>query len=214
MNGSEQTVAAGEPCAGKVPWRQVIAILAAAFALGLVYNVVSPLGVRAPKPETQAAVPLTGSNAPIVRPTALVSTNPGNTLATLAALTTNAFAIRWIEVKPLLESGQIVLLDARAKTAYDLEHIPGALSLPTESKPEDFIAFAMKYPKDTAIVVYCGGGNCDESHELAGKLRKDLGYTNVRGMPGGIVEYRLATSKSTAAGTKPATSGETGGLKR
>lgn len=202
MNDREQTVAASQPCAGNVPWRQVVAILAAAVALGLVYNVASPLGVRAPKPEEQAAGPPARSNAPIVQPTAPVSTNPSNLPATVGTLTTNANALRWVEVKALLESGQIMLLDARAKTAFDLEHIPGALSLPTDSKPEEFVAFAMKYPKDTAIVVYCGGGDCDQSRELAEKLRKELGYTNVKEMPGGIVEYRLAVAKSTSQGAK------------
>ncbi len=202
MNDREQRVAADEFDAGKVAWGQVFAILAAAVALGLVYNVASPLGVRAPKPEEQAAGPPARSNAPIVQPTAPVSTNPSNLPATAGPLTTNANALPWVEVKALLESGQIVLLDARAKTAYDLEHIPAALSLPTDSKPEEFIAFAMKYPKDSAIVVYCGGGDCDQSRELAEKLRKELGYTNVKEMPGGIVEYRLAVAKSTSQGAK------------
>lgn len=204
MIDSPEPVATVRHDSADVAWSQVIAILAAAVALGLVYNVASPLGVRAPKPKTQAASPLTGSNAPIVRPTAPVVTNSAIAPATPVALATNVspFALRWVEVKPLLESGQIVLLDARAKTAYDLEHIPGALSLPTESKPEEFIAFAMKHPKDTAIVVYCGGEDCDQSHELAEKLRKDLGYTNVKEMPGGIVEYRVAVSKPTSQGAK------------
>ena len=70
------------------------------------------------------------------------------------------------------------------------------------SAPEVFIAFALNHPKDTAIVVYCGGEDCDESHELAEKLRKDLGYTNVKQMPGGIVEYRVSMSKPTSQGAK------------
>ncbi|MDW8310336.1 MAG: rhodanese-like domain-containing protein, partial [Verrucomicrobiales bacterium] len=106
--------------------------------------------------------------------------------------------LRWVEVKPLLESGRIVLVDARAKTAFEAEHIPGAVSLPANAPPEEFVAFAMKYPQTTPIVVYCGGPDCDLSHQLAEKLRGDLGYSDVQEMPGGIVEWRLAEAKSGA----------------
>jgi rhodanese-related sulfurtransferase len=61
------------------------------------------------------------------------------------------------------------------------------------------MAFAMKYPQSTPIVVYCGGTDCDLSEQLAKKLRSDLGYTDVREMPGGIVEWRLAEAQSSGA---------------
>jgi rhodanese-related sulfurtransferase len=203
MNGSQQTVSASEPCAGKFPWRQAFAILAAAVALGLVYNVASPLGVRAPKPESQAAGPPVNSNTRALQLTAPVTTNSASAPAPPTALATNASAsaLRWVEVKPLLAAGQIVLLDARAKAAYDIEHIPGAVSLPVGSVPAEFLAFAMKNPKDTAIVVYCGSDNCDLSHELAEKLRTELGFTNVKEMPGGIAEYRESEGKSNPPGS-------------
>ncbi|MCU0785256.1 MAG: hypothetical protein MUF81_14635, partial [Verrucomicrobia bacterium] len=82
MNGSEQTVTAGEPCAGNIPWRQVVAILAAAVALGLVYNVASPLGVRTPKPENQAVAPLLNSNTHALPLATPVTTNPASAPAT------------------------------------------------------------------------------------------------------------------------------------
>lgn len=199
MNGRQKAAAAGEPCAGNVPWRQVAAILAAAIVLGLAYNVASPLGVRTPRPESQGTNPpvnVTASNVSVV---ATIPTNAGN--ATTPA-PTNETAIRWAKVKPLLESGQVVLVDARAKAAYDIEHIPGAVSLPVISQPPEFLAFAIKYPKDTAIVVYCGSDNCDLSHQLAEKLRTELGYMNVKEMPGGIAEWRVAEGRITPSGSK------------
>jgi len=199
MNGRQQTATAREPSNGSIPWQQVIAILAAAVVMGLVYNVASPLGVRAPKSENQGASPLVNSNSSPV-PAVTIFTNPVGTTMTIASSATNA--IRWVEVKPLLESGQILLVDARAKPAYDIEHIPGAISLPVISQPPEFLAFAMKYPKDTAIVVYCGSDNCDLSHELAEKLRNDLGYSNVKEMPGGIAEWRVAEGRITRSGSK------------
>jgi rhodanese-related sulfurtransferase len=120
---------------------------------------------------------------------------------TLAA-NPSASTLRWAEVKPLLAAGQIVLVDARATAAYEIEHIPGAVSLPAESAPAELIAFATKHPQYTAIVVYCGSDDCDVAHELAEKLRQELGYTNVREMPGGVVEYRVAESRTTSAGVQ------------
>jgi rhodanese-related sulfurtransferase len=198
MIDSPEPVAAVPRDSGDLAWRQVIAILAAAVALGLVYNMASPLGVRAPKPENQAAIPLVKSNTPALSLTAPVPTNSASGTATSAHSTTNssAFTVRWVEVKPLLEAGQIVLVDGRPKTAYDIEHIPGAVSLPGESTPEAFIDFATKYPQHTAIVVYCNSENCDAAHELAEKLRKELGFTNVKEMPGGVVEYRVSESNT------------------
>jgi len=203
MNGSQQTVAAGEPCAGNLAWRQVVAILAAAVALGLIYNVASPLGVRAPKPERQTAGSPVNSNAQ-AQLAAPITTNSESAPATPVALAANpsASTLRWVEVKPLLAAGQIVLVDARATAAYEIEHIPGAVSLPVSSAPAEFLAFATKYPKDTAIVTYCGSDNCDLSQELAEKLRRDLGFTNVKEMPGGIAEWRVAEGKPNPSGPK------------
>jgi len=204
MNGSQQTVAAGEPCAGNIPWRQVVAILATAVALGLVYNVASPLGVRAPKPESQAANPLVKSNTPALPLTASIPTNSATAPATPVALAANpsASTLRWVEVKSLLAAGHVVLVDARATAAYEIEHIPGAVSLPVSSAPAEFLAFATKYPKDIAIIVYCKSDQCDESHELAETLRRDLGFTNVKEMPGGFAEYRVAEGKPAPSDAK------------
>jgi rhodanese-related sulfurtransferase len=198
MNDSPEPVAVVPRDSGDLAWRQVITILAAAVALGLVYNIASPLGVRAPKPESQAAMPLTKSNLPATPLIPPAFTNPTSVATSSASLSTNVspFIVRWAEVKALLEAGQIVLVDGRPKTAYDIEHIPGAVSLPGDSPPAEFIAFATKYPQDTAVVVYCSSENCDAAHELAEKLRKELGFKNVKEMPGGVVEYRVTGSKT------------------
>lgn len=194
---------------GGVVLRQMLAILVASAALGWVYNKTSPLGVRAPKPGGGRGAPLPPTNTVSLNPvpTAPVAFNPTAHEPPPAVSNANAVApapnprggLRWVEVKPLLEAGRIVLVDARARTAFEAEHIPGAVSLPANAPAEEFVAFAMKYPQTTPIVVYCGGTDCDLSHQLAEKLRGDLGYSDVREMPGGIVEWRLAEAKAGAA---------------
>lgn len=193
---------------GGVVLRQMLAILVASVALGWVYNKTSPLGVRAPKSDGDFRAPASATNAAAVSNSlAVVATAmPASPESSPAISGTNTVAsapnprggLRWVEVKPLLEAGRIVLVDARAKTAFEAEHIPGAVSLPANAPPEEFVAFAIKYPQTTPIVVYCGGTDCDLSHQLAEKLRADMGYSDVREMPGGIVEWRLAEAKAGA----------------
>jgi negative regulator of sigma E activity len=55
------------------------------------------------------------------------------------------------ELKQKLDAGEAVVYDTRAKTAYDIEHIKGALSMPSNEVP----ARTGELPKDKLIVFYC-----------------------------------------------------------
>lgn len=92
----------------------------------------------------------------------------------------------------MLESGKIVLVDARPRSAYDLGHIPGAVLLPSNAPLAELKAFADKYPKDTALVVYCNSTTCRSSQHLARQLLTLGGFRNVSEMPGGFAEYTMA----------------------
>jgi rhodanese-related sulfurtransferase len=46
-------------------------------------------------------------------------------------------------------------------------------------------------PRNTAIVVYCGGPKCPPSRRAAEKLVK-LGYENARACEGGLEEWKAA----------------------
>jgi predicted sulfurtransferase len=55
------------------------------------------------------------------------------------------------ELQQKLERGEAVVYDTRAKTAYDQEHIRGALSMPTG----EVATRTGEMPKDKLIVFYC-----------------------------------------------------------
>lgn len=78
-----------------------------------------------------------------------------------------------------------LLLDVREKEEFRQGYIPGAISLPRgflEIQIED------KVPeKDTPIVAYCAGGT---RSLLAGRILKELGYTNVVSMRGGFQAWK------------------------
>ena len=55
------------------------------------------------------------------------------------------------ELKQKLGAGEAVVYDTRAKTAYDQEHIKGALSMPSNEVANR----TGELPKDKLIVFYC-----------------------------------------------------------
>jgi rhodanese-related sulfurtransferase len=181
-------------------WLQAACIFASAVALGLVYNSASPLGVRPNAPQVtetapeKPAVPRTGYFNETL--SMKLESSPGTPAprannpapAPQAAIP----ALSWPQVKSLLDAGKIILVDSRPKSAFDLGHIPGAVSLSSTAPLTEFHAFAAKHPKDTALVVYCNSTTCRSSQQLAHQLISLGKFTNVSEMPGGFAEYTVA----------------------
>ena len=76
----------------------------------------------------------------------------------------------------------IPFLDARRQAEYELGHIRGAWSLPVwESTLEErLVEFEARVnrPPEAALVLYCSGGSCEDSHLLASRLFQ-MGYRNL-----------------------------------
>ena len=102
---------------------------------------------------------------------------------------TLAFPIAWDEARTLMRAANTVLVDARHKPDYDAGHIPGAISLPQGSSPEEFAAFKAKIPADRLIIAYCAGESCSLSKLLAEELANNHGYKSVRYWTGGFREW-------------------------
>ena len=78
--------------------------------------------------------------------------------------------IQLAAVKQLFDAGALLLIDAREPEEYAAGHIPGALSMPYDevsSEPERLESLAAG---GKAIAVYCGGGACELSLNLAWDL--------------------------------------------
>ena len=190
-------------------WRMA-AVLGAAMLAGVAFNSMNPLGVRAAILREQnappASVAATDPKSPYGNDTisiglAISGNSPVAVPVAPAAepvVVPNAESLTWPETKKLLGAGKILLVDAREAVYYGVEHIPGAVSLPASSPNEALLAFANKYPHDAAVVVYCGSDQCPLANQVVSILKGQLGFSNVREMPGGFAEYRVAMS---AAGT-------------
>lgn len=81
-----------------------------------------------------------------------------------------------------LESGQpVFVIDARTETAYNLEHIPGALCLPHRKMNRETTAHL---DKTVQYVTYCDGIGCNASTKGALNMAR-LGF-RVQELIGGL----------------------------
>ncbi len=55
------------------------------------------------------------------------------------------------EAKKDFDGGKVIFVDTRAETAYNVEHIKGAINIPAEA----FKARYTEVPKDKKIIAYC-----------------------------------------------------------
>ena len=88
------------------------------------------------------------------------------------------------EMKALVDGGAVVILDARAPSAFAEGHIPGAVNIPYDQLPNYIEKLEMSAAPDEKIVCYCWSPTCDFSDQLATEL-KLMGYEDVLVFTGG-----------------------------
>ena len=84
------------------------------------------------------------------------------------------------EVLEGLVSGTAHFIDAREANDFEDGHIRGAVHLPSSAifKNIDHV-YEMGVDPTGKVIVYCGGGNCEASHNVADALRRDFAFDNV-----------------------------------
>jgi rhodanese-related sulfurtransferase len=82
------------------------------------------------------------------------------------------------ELKQKMDRGDLfTLVEILPETAYQHEHLPGAINLPPDRVKES--APQVLPDKGAEIIVYCASFDCDASDTAAGEL-VEMGYTNVK----------------------------------
>ena len=84
----------------------------------------------------------------------------------------------WIEATPAqvdaLHARGALFVDARATSQYQEGHVKGAIAIPIWESEVDAkiaaVAFDVEGDMAKPIVVYCNGGECEDSHNLGQKL--------------------------------------------
>jgi rhodanese-related sulfurtransferase len=90
------------------------------------------------------------------------------------------------EAKQLFDNGG-TFIDSRRKEKYEAQHVKGAWRIELSDFSGGNPPVLAMIPRDSVIVVYCGGGNCDESEKVA-QMLNGSGYSKVfvlhDGVPG------------------------------
>lgn len=106
---------------------------------------------------------------------------------TLAVASTDSLAVIGFEEADALFRKELALfVDSREAEDFAGGSIPGAINIPTSAYREGHAP--LMAPKGSLLVVFCSGGDCELSHELARLLVKD-GYRKVRVYVGGFEEW-------------------------
>lgn len=82
-----------------------------------------------------------------------------------------------------------VLLEALSRDEFENGHLPNARHLPPERAKEK--ASQLIPNRETPVVVYCSGPDCEASLKTARTLQ-EIGYENVRRYEGGKAEWKQA----------------------
>lgn len=91
-----------------------------------------------------------------------------------------------ITVATALEWGSaVVWLDARNFDRFTRQHVPGAMWFTVEDWEERLPTLLENWHSGMHIVVYCEGGGCDLSEQLAMRLRTEGGLSDVYFLHGG-----------------------------
>ncbi len=156
---------------------EIIGIIVAAAAIGLIYNWLQP-----------RPLPLIATGKIAIVPDSLLTSPEQATTDNLEKTLT------YDQVLKLLDNPDFIFIDARSKENYEAGHIGNASNIFPYDDEDVYMEKIYSLPRDKKIVVYCDGGNCDLSHHLAEDLVIN-GYENVFIYTGGWEEWSQKNSE-------------------
>jgi rhodanese-related sulfurtransferase len=83
----------------------------------------------------------------------------------------------------------VLWVDARSDEQFARGHVPGAVQLNEDRWDELLRGMLAAWSPERKVVVYCSRKTCNASHEVAERLRKEAGLTNVYVLSGGWEEW-------------------------
>lgn len=189
------------------PVAQAGLVLLASATVGFAYNALNPAGIRFPasKPTSRPAYRAETISATLEasrgKEITSISNGPARLLSSPAdRKTTAAVASRttWEQARQSIERGEAVLVDSRAKLAFEAGHIPGAVNLPLEDLESGIAQFTADHPPAGAkLIIYCSNDGCPTSSRLASLLTQNYGYRDIQYVAGGYLEWlRTKTPES------------------
>lgn len=182
-------------------------ILLTSVTLGMTYNALNPVGLKLGKPsaeqlpaqatisnsgiynvETLYAVPALSSGEPVSESQPAAASPPSMPQKSRSIAT--ASQTTWEKAQPLVQAGEVVLVDSRPRLSYEAGHIPKAISFPENEFASRIASFHSKYPPSSSrVVIYCSDSTCGSSAKLASTLTQKYGYQHVQYVPGGYLDW-------------------------
>ena len=173
----------------------LVVLVGLTLALGA--NAISPKGLALSRnyfPESSEPTKGAGGgrNQPSLQPSHPDGTNGvRDRLLAKGLQIADALAAKAAFDDPLRLQGLVIFIDARGDEAYAGGHIPGSLQL-DYYHPEKYLPIVL--PACTVaqrIIVYCNGGECEDS-EFSALMLRDAGVAaeKIFVFGGGIVEWR------------------------
>jgi rhodanese-related sulfurtransferase len=98
------------------------------------------------------------------------------------------------ELHPLVQKGEVTVIDVNSPQSWRQAHVPGALSL----DPADYKDADLPSDHGASLVFYCSNPMCMKAPSAARRAKK-MGYGNVKVMSAGITGW-LAAGLPTEAG--------------
>jgi len=95
------------------------------------------------------------------------------------------------EARKLFNDPGTIFVDTRESDDYAKRHVKGAILLTPEGKEERFAAVEMLLPRESRLILYCYGPECDMAEKVA-EFLVDLEYTNIAIMRAGFPAWLKA----------------------
>ncbi|MCX6155908.1 MAG: rhodanese-like domain-containing protein [Candidatus Kapabacteria bacterium] len=96
--------------------------------------------------------------------------------------------VSYQQLLKIIGNPNFVMIDARQAESYNLGHIANALNIYPLGSDIEFMPKVMSLPRDKNILIYCDGGACELSHDLA-KILIDAHFSNIFIYTGGWEEW-------------------------
>lgn len=84
----------------------------------------------------------------------------------------------------------VLWVDARGPAAFSKGHIAAAQNLTPAAWDSQVESVLQVWKPGMRVVVYCDGHGCEASHEVAARLKTELGFENVHVLTGGWDAWR------------------------
>lgn len=94
------------------------------------------------------------------------------------------------QMKKIVNLPDFIIIDARRADQFSAGHIKNSINIYAQDEQDIMIPKILQLPRDKKIIIYCDGGTCDLSHELANNLISAFSFKNVYVYEGGWDEWK------------------------